>query len=79
MLEKPAVQNIAACENQSKQSKLTDHWTSIKRLFLKKKKKKTVDNAKKTKRLTEMQVLTKDFTSHKIKYNRREFPLHFRR
>ena len=30
--------------------------------------KKTSDDAKKTKRLSEIQVLTKDFTSYKIRY-----------
>ena len=36
MLEKPGAQIIAADENQRKQSKLSDHSKSIKRLFLKK-------------------------------------------
>ena len=66
MLEKPAAQNIAACENQCKQCKLSDHLKSIKTLFLKKK--ITEDGAKKTKRLTGIQVLTKDFASYKIRY-----------
>ena len=50
-LDKPGVQNLAICENQGKQRKL--------RVM---KKKITGDDAKKTKRLTEIQVLTKDFT-----------------
>ena len=65
-LEKPGAQNIAACENQGKQCKLSDHWKSIKTLFLKKI--ITGDDAKKTKWLTEMQILTKEFTSYKIRY-----------
>ena len=70
-LEKPAVQNIAVCENQDKQRKSSDHWKLIKTFFFKKikwgfwKKKKK----KKTERLTEIQVLTKDFASYKIRYN----------
>ena len=65
MLKKPGTQNIAACENQGKQSKLSDHWKSVKMLLLKN---ITWDNAKKTERLTEIQVLTKQLTSYKIKY-----------
>ena len=53
-LEKPGAQNVAACEKQGKQRELSDHW-------------KSVSNPKKTKRLTGIQVLIKDFTSHKIK------------
>ena len=45
-LEKPGVQNVAACKNQGKQHKLTDHWTSIKMLLLKK---ISGDNGKKDK------------------------------
>ena len=45
--EKPHAQNITVIENQVKQCKLSDHWKSIKMLFLKKK--ITVDDAKKTK------------------------------
>ena len=45
MLEKPGAQNIAAFENESKRRELTDHWKSIKKLFLKKK--VTRDDAKK--------------------------------
>ena len=59
MPEKPAAQIIAACENQRREHKLRDHWISIKRLFLKK---ITGDHTKKTKTLTEIQVLTKEFT-----------------
>ena len=51
MLEKPGVQNLAACENEGKQCKPRM-----------KKKTTTENDAKKTKRLTKMQVLTKDFT-----------------
>ena len=53
-------QNITACENQGKQRELSDHWNlkkNKKRFFFK----KTVDNAKNTKKLTEIQVLTKKF------------------
>ena len=52
-------QNITACENQGKQRELSDHWNlkKIKNVFFK----KTVDNAKNTKKLTEIQVLTKKF------------------
>ena len=64
-LDKPGAQNIAACENQSKQCELSEHWKSIKMLFLKK---ITGDDAKKIKRLTRIQVLTSDFTSYKIRY-----------
>ena len=56
-LEKLGAQNIAACENQGKQCKLSDHWKSVKRFL-----KKIItwgDAKKKTKRLTEIQVLTK--------------------
>ena len=35
MLEKPGAQNIAACENQGKQRKLSDDWKLIKTLFWK--------------------------------------------
>ena len=65
-LENPGVQNIAACENQGKQRQLSDHWKSTKTLFLKKK--IHGDDAKKTKILTEIQVLTEEFTSYKIRY-----------
>ena len=46
---------------------MSDNWTSIKNLFLKKKK-ITEDDPKETKRSTEIQVLTKNFTSCKIRY-----------
>ena len=36
MLEKPGAQNIAACKTQGKQRKFSDHWNSIKMLWLKK-------------------------------------------
>ena len=36
MLVMPIAQNIAACENQGNQWKLSDHWKSVKTLFLKK-------------------------------------------
>ena len=60
---------MAACENQGKQHELSDHWKSIK-TFLKKKKKKKKKMGwwKKTKRLTGIQILAKDFTSYKIRY-----------
>ena len=64
-LENPVVQNIAVCESQVKQHESSDHWTSIKTIFLEK---TTRDDAKKTKRLTEVQVLTKDCTSSKIRH-----------
>ena len=54
MLEKPGAQNIAAYENQGKQLEYSAYWKSMKTLFLKK---ITGDNAKETKRLTEIQVL----------------------
>ena len=50
-LKKPGVQNLAAYENEGKQCKPRM-----------KKKTTTENDAKKTKRLTKMQVLTKDFT-----------------
>ena len=56
MPEKPGAQNIAACENQGKQTKFSDHRKSIKRLFL-----------KKNNRTFLTQVLTQDFTSCKIR------------
>ena len=81
MLEKPGPQNRAACENQGKQCKFIDHWKSVKTLCLKiiiiiiitiiiitttiiii-----TGDDTKKAKKLTEIQVLTKDFASHVIR------------
>ena len=65
MLEKPGAQNIAVCEKQGKQSELSGHWKSIKMLFLKKNNRRW---HKKEKRMTGMQVLTKDFTSNKIRY-----------
>ena len=54
MVEKRGAQNMTACENQGKQHKLSDNWKFKK----KNQKKKTItgDNAKKTKRLTEIQV-----------------------
>ena len=63
-LEKPGAQNIAAYGNPGKQRELSDHWKSIKKLFSKK---ITGDDAKKTKKLTGIQVLTKDFTFYKIR------------
>ena len=82
MLEKPGPQNRAACENQGKQCKFIDHWKSVKTLCLKiiiiiiitiiiittttiiii-----TGDDTKKAKKLTEIQVLTKDFASRVIR------------
>ena len=62
-LEKPAAQNITACESQGKQRELSDHWKLKKRFF----KKITGDDAKRTKRLTGMQVLTKTFTKRVFK------------
>ena len=60
-LEKLGFQNVSVCENQGKQHKLSDHWKHKKML----KKKITGDNAIKTKRLTQIQVLTKKFTKQK--------------
>ena len=54
MLEKPGAQNIAAYENQGKQLEYSDYGKSMKTLLLKK---ITGDNARETKRLTEIQVL----------------------
>ena len=54
MLEKPGAQNKAVCEKQDKQRKLSDHWKSI-------------NDPKNPERLTGIQVLTKDFRSHKIR------------
>ena len=83
MLEKSSAQNVTACENQGKQCKFIDHWKSVKTLCLKiiiiiiiitiiiittttiiii-----TGDDTKKAKKLTEIQVLTKDFASHVIR------------
>ena len=62
-LENPSAQNVAAYENQGKEHDCSDQWKSIKTLW-----KKTGHGSKKKKRLPEMQVLTKDFTSYKIKY-----------
>ena len=64
MVEKPGAQN-RACENQGNQCELSDHW-KLKKCFFKKQW-ITVDNAKKTKRLTEIQVLTKSFTERVFK------------
>ena len=64
MPEKPGTQNTAACENQVKQQELSDHWKLIKMYFLKKNDK---NDATKTKRLTEIQVLTKEFTNYKVR------------
>ena len=36
MLDKPGAQNIVLFEKQGKWSKFSDHWKSIKTLFLKK-------------------------------------------
>ena len=57
-LEKHGVQNITACENQDKQCKLRYHWKLKKTLL----EKITGDDKKKTKRLTEIEVLSKMFT-----------------
>ena len=59
---------IAAFENQGKQRGLSKLWKSIITLFLKRKK-KTGDDEKNSKRLTWIQVLPKYFTSYKIRYN----------
>ena len=58
------LENIATCENRGKQRESNDYWKSIK-TFLKK---KTRDDVKKTKIMTEIKYLTKDFTSYKIRY-----------
>ena len=63
-LEKLGDQNIAACENHGKQRELSDHWKSIKTLLSKKK--MAGADAEKTKRLTGIQVLTKDWLEHKF-------------
>ena len=49
---------------QSKQWKLSDHWKSEKKVFLKKIR---GDDTKKTKRLTEIQVFKKMFTKRVFK------------
>ena len=67
MLEKSSAQNIATCENQGKQHELSGHWNQLKHHFWKKKR-KTGNDTKKTKQLTEIQVLSKEFTSNKIRY-----------
>ena len=77
MLEKPGAQNRAACENQGKQHKFIDHWKSVKTLCLKiiiimiATTTTTIiitgDDTKKAQKLTEIQVLTKDFTSYLIR------------
>ena len=62
MLEKPCAQNIAAWEDHGKQclkSIKINQFLTIK--------KKTGDHKKKTRRLTEIQFLTKSFTSYKTK------------
>ena len=56
ILEKSGAKNIAACEKQGKQRKFGEHWKSIKSLLLKKKKQQMMQ-----KRLTEIQISTKDF------------------
>ena len=63
------LKNIVAFENQGKQRELSDHWKSIKTLFLNK---ITGDYAKKTNRLTGIQALTKDFTSYKIVFKKKK-------
>ena len=46
-LEKSGLQNIGTCEKQVKQCELSDHWTPIKKLLLKK---TTGDDTKKDKK-----------------------------
>ena len=65
MLQDP--QNIAACENQGIQHELSNHWKSVIKHYCFKKKIRG-NGAKKTKILTPIQVLTKDFTSYTIMY-----------
>ena len=55
--KKLSIQNRAACENRGKKCKLNDHWKSMKHCF---RKTITGDDAKKMKRLTQIQVFTKD-------------------
>ena len=57
MLEKPGAQNIAACENQGKQRKLSDDWKLIKTLFWKKYRGWCKKDKFNWKKLTELQVL----------------------
>ena len=64
MVEKPGAQNITVCENQGKQREREGSLKIKKTVF---KKKMTGDNVKKTKRLTEIQVLTKRFTKRFFK------------
>ena len=63
MVEKPGAQKITVCENQGKQRELEGSLKE-KNCFLKK---MTGDNVKKTKRLTEIQVLTKRFTKRVLR------------
>ena len=65
MLEKPSAQNITACENQGKPRKLSDHWKYKKRT-------KTVIfdkgiTQKKTKRMTEIKLLTKSLPKESLR------------
>ena len=65
MLEKSDAQNIAACENQDKQVNWVITKNQLKHCFWNK---ITCKDAKNTKRLSGIQVLTKDFTFYKIRY-----------
>ena len=68
MLERPSAQNITAFENESTVSdeNWVTTWNQLKRCFWKK---VTGEGEKKDKgMLTGIQVLTKDFTSYKIRY-----------
>ena len=62
-LEKQGAQNITTCGNQDKQRKLSYHCKQDKNTFGK----ITGDNAKKTKIMTEIHVLTKAFTKSVFK------------
>ena len=64
MPEKPGAQNIAVCENQGKQHKFSIRWKPIKISFWKKSNWGWYRKEKKI----EIQVLTKHFTSYKIRY-----------
>ena len=66
MLHEPGAPNIAAFENQVKHHTLSDHWKSIKTLFLEKNNSDLFKKDKK--RLTGIQGLTNDFTFFKMRY-----------
>ena len=69
MLEKLDSQNVAACENQGEQCELSNaNWAITENLLERFWKNITGNDTKNPKRLTEMQALTKEFTSYNIRY-----------